>query len=220
MNSFIKRVLVPHGRKLRRLRGGIARNQLMTLDLQSQMQRYLGLDERELAGIVRMLSSACRTLIDVGANDGYYTLAFLASPAERVISCEPGPAGKDLLANAAANGHQISDRFRLEQRLIGNGAGETKLSEVLNDPPTPVFIKVDVDGGEVGVLESAEDHPSLNHIFWVVETHSLELEQDCIGWFSKHGFGSQIIDAAWWRRFLPEKRPLAHNRWLIARPLA
>jgi len=56
---------------MRRLHGGIAHNQMMAIDLQSQMQRYLGLDERELAGIVSQLTSSCRTLVDIGANDGY-----------------------------------------------------------------------------------------------------------------------------------------------------
>lgn len=219
MKSLIKRALVPRGRKLRRLRGGIARNQLMAIDLQSQLQRYLGLDERELAGIVSKLSSSCRTLIDIGANDGYYTVAFVASPAERIVACEPGPASRELLANAAANGHQISDRFRLEQRLVGNAAGEVRLSEILGDNPPPFFVKVDVDGAEVGVLQSAQDYPALNQISWVVETHSVELEETCIDWFSSRGFRTQIIDVAWWRRFIPEKRPLAQNRWLIARPL-
>jgi hypothetical protein len=218
VKSLIKRTLVPSGLKLRRLHGGIAQNQMMAIDLQSQMQRYLGLDERELAGIVSQLISSCRTLVDVGANDGYYTMAFLASSADRVITCEPGPASIELLANAAANGHQISKRFLLERRLIGNNANEAKLSEILADYPRPIFVKVDVDGGELGVLESAQNYPALNQISWVVETHSVELEQACIDWFSNHRFQTEIVDAAWWRRFIPEQRPLVQNRWLVAQP--
>src|SRR5207248_11790999 len=140
VKNLIKRGLVPRGRKMRRLHGGIAHNQMMAIDLQSQMQRYFGLDERELAGIVSQLTSSCRTLVDIGANDGYYTMAFLASSADRVIACEPGPASMELLANAAANGHQISERFLLERRLVGNKAKEAKLSEILDDHPPPIFI--------------------------------------------------------------------------------
>src|SRR5207253_10222262 len=109
-----------------------------------------GLDERELAGIVSQLTSSCRTLVDIGANDGYYTMAFLASSADRVIACEPGPASVELLANAHANGHQISKRFLLERRLIGTRGTEAKLSEILDGYPPPIFVKVDVDGGELG----------------------------------------------------------------------
>jgi len=142
----------------------------------------------------------------------------VASSAERVIACEPGPASVELLANAAANGHHISERFLLERRLIGNKANEAKLSEILDDHPRPIFVKVDVDGGELGVLESAQNYPALNQISWVVETHSVELERACIDWFSNHRFQTEIVDAAWWRRLIPEQRPLLQNRWLIAQP--
>lgn len=219
MKSLIKDSLLPRGRKLRRLQGGIARDQMMAIDLQSQLQRYLGLDERELMGIVSRFVASSRTLVDVGANDGFYTLAFLASPAERILACEPGPASEQLLTNAAANGHQLSDRFQLELRLVGNQAGEVSLAELLKDQPGPAFVKVDVDGGEVGVLQSLQGYPALGQVSLVVETHSAELEQGCIDWLRTNGFRAEIVDAAWWRRLIPEQRPLEHNRWLVAQPL-
>jgi hypothetical protein len=117
-----------------------------------------------------------------------------------------------LLANAAANGHQVSDRFHLERRLVGNRPGEAKLSELLKDNPQPSFVKVDVDGRELEVLESAKDHPGLNQTLWVVETHSMELEQDCIDWFSVRGFRPRIVAAAWCRLTIQELRQLPQNR--------
>src|SRR4051794_37936370 len=128
MKNTIKRALLPAGRKLRRLRGGVARNQMMAIDLHSQLQRFLGLDERELQPIISHLIVSSETLVDVGANDGFYTLAFLASPAQFVIACEPGPAADDLVTNAAANGHHISNRFRIERRLVGTGASQITLT--------------------------------------------------------------------------------------------
>jgi hypothetical protein len=217
VKALIKRLL-PQGCKLRRLRAGISCGLLMSINLQTQFQRYLGLDEREIAPAVRKLSASSRTLVDVGANDGYYTVAFLASSADRVIACEPSPANDQLLANAMANGHQLSSRFQLERRLMGNCVGEATLADILDDNPRPVFIKVDIDGGELSVLQSIEPYPYLDEVSWVVETHSVELEQACIAWFSAHWFQSQIIEPAWWRRFIPERRPLSHNRWLVARP--
>ncbi len=190
----------------------------MSIDLQTGLQRFAGLDEREIATAVRQLSSSCRTLVDVGANDGYYTIAFLNSNARRVIACEPGPANEQLLANAAANGHRLSSRFHLERRLVGEGAGDAGLEEILNDNPRPVFVKVDVDGGEFGVIRSIGNYAYLSDVSWVVETHSAELEQACINWFFAHQYQTRIIGQAWWRRFIPEQRPLLHNRWLVAVP--
>lgn len=218
MKDSVKRAMFKGGKVQRRLRGGISRGQVMSVDLQSQLQRYLGLDERELRRVLLRLISFCRTLVDVGANDGYYTTAFLASSAEKIIACEPGSSGTELLANAKANGHSPSERFHLERRLIGSREGEAGLTELLSGCPRPVLIKVDVDGAEMGVIESAEDYTYLLQTFWVVETHSLELEKSSLVWFANHGFRTEIIDNAWWRRVIPELRPIAHNRWIVAWP--
>jgi hypothetical protein len=218
VKRLVKSLILSKEVKLRRIRGGIASGRLMSINLWTQLQRYLGLDEREIAPIVRRLSSRCRTLVDVGANDGYCTVFFLNSGADCVVACEPGPVNKELLSNAAANGHQLSNRFLLEQRLVGSAVGEATLREILDEYPRPVFVKVDVDGGELGVLQSAENYSFLNDVSWVVETHSAELEQACIDWFCAHGCEAHIISPAWWRRLIPEQRPLEHNRWLVARP--
>jgi len=188
----------------------------MSLDFRAQLQRYVGLDEREIAGVVSRFASAARTLVDVGANDGYYTVGFLSSSAERVIACEPGPACDRLLANAAANGHAPSSRFQLERRLVGSGDGEIALRELVADSSRPIFFKIDVDGAEWSVLESIEGYSFLAETLWIVETHSPELENKCLGWFARQNFQTRIIPPAFWRAAIPEQRPLAHNRWLVA----
>jgi hypothetical protein len=217
VKRLIKRLL-PRGRKQRRILGGICRGLTMSLDLESQLQRYLGLDEREIAGDVWRLSANARTLVDVGANDGYYTMAFLNSEADRVIACEPGDAAKQLMANAAMNGHLVSDRFQVERRLIGTGADAITLAKIIEGCPRPIFFKIDVDGAEVDVLQSIETYPHLHETSWMIETHSPELEQECVEWFDSRNFRTRIISPAPWRRLIPEQRVLLHNRWLIAEP--
>jgi hypothetical protein len=43
VKQLIKKLIVPEGRKVRRLRGGLAKGMLMDLDLQSQSQTLLGI---------------------------------------------------------------------------------------------------------------------------------------------------------------------------------
>lgn len=216
MKRFIKRLIVPEGKHLRRIRGGVAKGMLMELDLQSQSQRYWGLDEREILSHIRLLSSGCKSLVDVGANDGYYTMAFLRSSAERVVACEPGPAAELLIGNALANDYEVNGRFTVVSKPIGAEPGFTPITDLLRDLPRPIFLKVDIEGGEAGLLKSAEAFPFISDTRWLVETHSAELEQQCIGWFHTRGFRTQIIRNARWRALLPEQRPLTHNRWLTA----
>ena len=220
MKQAIKRLLVPEGRQLRRLRGGISKGMLMELDLSHQSQRYWGLDERELVAAFRRLIPGSRSLIDVGANDGYYTMAFLQSEAARVIACEPGPAMEQLLANARANGFETGERFIAEHRFVGQGAGAVSIAELVKGLPRPIFLKVDIDGGEGELLESAEGCDCLSDLRWLIETHSTELEEQCISWLQAHGYTTRIIYNAPWRILLPEQRPIPHNRWLVAEPIA
>ena len=216
MKQAIKRLLVPEGRRLRRLRGGLAKGMLMELDLAHQSQRYWGLDERELVAAFRRLIPSCRSLIDVGANDGYYTMAFLQSKAERVVACEPGPAMEQLLANARANGYETGERFIAERRFVGACADCISIAELVRNLPRPIFLKVDIDGGELELLQSAESCDCLSDLHWLIETHSKELEEQCIEWLQSHGYKTRIIYNASWRVLLPEQRPIPHNRWLVA----
>lgn len=218
MKQLIKRFVLPHGRRMRRLRGGIAKGMLMEIDLEHQSQRYWGLDERELVTIFRRLIPSARSLVDIGANDGYYTMAFLRSQAERVVACEPGPAMEQLLLNAKANGYQPDERFIIERRLVGCEKGGVTITELVRDLPRPVFLKVDIDGGEFELLQSAEDCECLSQLYWLIETHSPELETECDSWLTAHGYLTRIIYNARWRVILPELRPIPHNRWLLAKP--
>jgi hypothetical protein len=189
----------------------------MQLDLSSQAQRYFGLDERELFRPLLKLMPDCRSMVDVGANDGYYTLVFLQSHAEKVVACEGGTMAR-LTENAAANGFEPGNRLSLVNREIGLGARQTPLREVIEDLPSPILIKLDVEGGEWDVLQSCLPFDRLAELRFIVETHSVELEAKCRQWFAEHGFTSTIVPNASWRWLLPEKRTVEHNRWLVAVP--
>lgn len=192
----------------------------MELDLQSQSQRYWGFDEREILGPIQRLATGCKTLVDVGANDGYYTIAFLQTPAERIVACEPGQIMDRLLSNAAANGYQLNERFTVVSKPIGLGAGCVTITELLEHLPRPIMLKVDIEGGEYDLLRSAEDYPFIFDTRWLIETHAAQLETKCIEWLNAHGQRTRIIDNARWRVLLPDLRPLAHNRWLMATPVS
>ena len=219
MKQFLKKLFLPEGRQVRRVRGGLAKGMLMELDLHSQSQRYWGLDEREIMTEMKKLSLGCKSLIDVGANDGYYTMAFLKSSAERVVACEPGPSADVLRRNAAANGYELDQRFSIVSKPIGIGSEYLTITKLVEGLPQPILLKVDIEGGESDLLASSADCPSLSEMRWLIETHSPELETRCIDWLRSHAYQARIIDNARWRLLLPELRPLRHNRWLIASPI-
>jgi hypothetical protein len=220
MKRFLKNLIVPKGRNLRRIRGGVAKGMLMELDLSHQSQRYWGFDEREILPSLRRFIPICKSLIDVGANDGYYTMAFLRSSALRVVACEPGKEALGLLLkNARANGYGINARFSIEKTPIGRGEGFIPVPDLIQNLPRPVLLKVDIEGGELDLLLTAENYSFLKDLVWVIETHSKQLEGECIKWLQSHGYSTRVIANAPWRRLMPETRPLSHNRWLVAEPV-
>jgi hypothetical protein len=75
----------------------------------------------------------------------------------------------------------------------------------------PDFIKVDVEGDEAHVLRGAARILEHRRPAWIIEVHGTQAEADCIALLRAHRYRVSIIDRA---TFLPEHRPLAHNRWL------
>lgn len=193
----------------------------MNLDLAHQTQLYLGLSERELYKYFRQLSADINTAIDVGAAEGIYTLYFLAkTPAKKVFAFEPDSAERAMLrTNLDMNSLAGDKRFELSAKYVGKWDidSECTLDSLLPSISPSCLIKVDVEGGEVNVLQGASKLLSLPQIRWIIETHSKELEDQCIQLFSQVGYVTTIVPNAWWRLLIPELRyPRLHNRWLIA----
>ncbi|HLM66817.1 MAG TPA: FkbM family methyltransferase, partial [Longimicrobium sp.] len=120
------------------------------------------------------------TVLDVGANVGYYTLlaSVLAGDAGRVHAFEPEPRNAEFLrrhaainrrANVTVRQAAVSDRAGTARFDFGSGSGTGRLAHAgaievrtlrLDDYCTehglaPTAVKIDVEGAEVAVLEGA-----------------------------------------------------------------
>ncbi|MBY0374888.1 MAG: FkbM family methyltransferase [Bryobacteraceae bacterium] len=192
----------------------------MELDLRGQTQVYLGLFEREVHPWVTELSRGIRTAIDIGSAHGEYLLYYLSrTPARRVLGFEPdGACWPALERNLALNGLTKDARLRLDTRYVSreDTAHTISLDSLVPELEGPCLIKMDVDGGEVHVLDGASRMLDQPQVRWIVETHSVTLEAECIRRFESAGYQARIIPHAWWRTILPEHRPGPQNRWLVA----
>jgi Ribosomal protein L11 methyltransferase (PrmA) len=194
-----KRWLVTAGRHPIQVKGGPARGVTMLLDRHYDLQRELGLYEVETHRAMRQFVRPGVMVIDVGAGDGYEALAF-ASLGAIVHAFDPDPEAIDALnANLALN-PRLAPSIIVHPEAFPGG-----------EVPQAAFAKVDVDGRERLILESLADVPAL-----LVETHSAELENDCLTFLRSNGYTTTVIANAWWRPFWPEERPIEHNRWLSA----
>jgi hypothetical protein len=218
--SWVKSLVVPEGRKPRRIVFGPFQGITMELSLQHQTQIYLGLFEREIHGWLERLSSGIQTAIDIGADCGEYTLFFLMrTKATRVLAFEPSRESLPLLReNLKLNSVVESSRLEISTAMVGDsdGASKVRLDSLVGSIPIPCFIKMDVDGAEAEILKGAAMLNRLGGVRWLIETHSRDLERECVEQLEAAGFETRIIGNAWWRVLIPELRPVEQNRWLAA----
>ena len=223
MASFVKKIVrsvfFPHKDKQKILTGP-SKGMFIRYDVNHRSQHLLGLYEREIYSYLEKGMRKARVLIDVGANDGYYVMGFLKT-GKKVIACEPGDISGEIIANARLNNFNESDNFILEKRLVGSGPSPSFVGiEALTEKHTgPFFFLVDIDGGEFELLQSCGKNFDFKKSSWLIETHSKELEDNCIDFLQKKNYKVTVIKNGWWRAIISEQRPIPHNRWLFAEPL-
>lgn len=219
MNALriLKTTLLPKESSPRNVLAGILRGLQFEINPSNQTQIWLGLQERELYPFFTKLSQDIEMAIDVGAADGFYTLFLLhKTSARHVIAFEPQDSClEQLRKNIALNRMPSSTQFTLNTSCVGTSEAHMKLDD-LTVSDGPCLIKIDTEGAERDILNSAHKFLAKRNSRWIIETHSKELEKDCENILQKHGFKTQILGPAWWRVFIPELRVMDHNRWLIA----
>lgn len=212
-------MLVPEGRKMRKILGGPCQGLLLEVDLRHEMQMWLGLYERELHADLHRLSQGIQTGIDVGTAGGYYSLFMLGkTPAKKVYSFEPlASEREEFERNTQANFPNLGTRLQLSEKMVSDkeSPSATTLDAVISQAAMPCLIKMDVEGGETSVLRGASRLLSSSGVRLIIEVHSLALEEECLQILKAAGYQVRVIPNAWWRFLLPEQR-CGHNRWIAA----
>jgi hypothetical protein len=215
-----KRLLFGRGPRPHKIWFGPGAGRTFIIDPASKSQRILGLDEAEIAGLFAAQAVLARTVIDVGASDGYYTiLALCLNPSATAIGCEPLDAHRQhALDNYRLNVPGGGTRFEWVTQLVGGEAGQATLDQLVAHRDGPLLVKIDVDGAEIDVLRSGERVLARRDCRLLIEVHSPALETGVIDVLTSHRYTCRIIDNAWWRAIVPERRPGELNRWVFAEP--
>jgi hypothetical protein len=202
-----------------RIRFGVARGIMMNLNRDDRIQRLLGLEEREIHGAFREFATGSEIFADIGASDGYYGLVYYKwNPKGIIFLCDsdhkfPPLQRKNFLLN-----NFPMDKVSIISKYVCDFSDNEHiaLEEPLAGEKGEIFMKIDVDGGELIVLKGVKRLLESRKCKLIVETHSKELENDCKAFLVGLDYRVVIIPNAWWRFFIPEKRPIAHNRWFRA----
>lgn len=219
MLSSVKNRIVPSGRSPHTIKSGLLKGITFDLDLRHQTQVYLGLNEKELFPFFYTLSREVKTALDIGAAEGIYSIYWLASmPVGKVIAFEPDThLIRQIERNLELNGLQGTGRLEIVRKFVGEKDNdcECRLDSFANIQ-FPCVIKMDIEGAEAKALRHAGSFLDPSKARWIIEVHGLNLERECLEILTQAGYTPHIVSTAWWRYFLPEQRPLEHNRWIIA----
>jgi Methyltransferase FkbM domain len=217
MKQLIKDTVVPRGCRPRRLPLGLGRGLTMDIDLhQGKIRTYLGTYEMELARGVRDLWRRGRTSFDVGGADGYYTLIFAQLTGAAVVAFEPDETLCSTIRRNVSLNPSLAGLVEVRNAFVGSGGtpGEVSLDDVAEETFIPDLIKFDIEGAEATALRGAAKILERRRPGLLIEVHGESVEADCRAILAGHGYPPpKVVNL---RRWLPEGRPIPHNRWLIA----
>jgi predicted nicotinamide N-methyase len=174
---------------------------------------YSGLYEIELNRWIRRLVGPATAVFDIGAQYGFDALMFARLGASRVLTVEADSNLEPLLQRNIER-NQMSERVTVEIGWIGDGSNDTVTIDSLAARFfVPEFIKMDIEGAEADALLGAQrvlaSQPAV-----LIEVHAAELERRCVALLRGAGYESLVtVDP---RRWLPDRRPAAFNRWVIS----
>lgn len=206
-----------------RVRSGPLRGMRLDVDMRVQADVVVGAYERRLSRHVDGLLRPGDLAFDVGSHLGYFgiLMATAVGPAGRVVCFEPDPGLHDALeGNVSRNRELIPAEVAVARLAVGAGRGTTsfeagghstrgRLSDsggveveviTLDDAferfGAPRFVKVDVEGHELDVLEGGPGAVASKQTSFGIEIHSDELGRACRALLEKAGYSCRFITEA------------------------
>lgn len=183
--TAFKRLLIPNTVHPIRILRGPFRGAIICMNPRDNLRKIFGFYEHELNKWLERVLLQVDTVLDVGANDGYFTFgcaaAFrrLGKPAE-IISFEPQATVIKLLQASLRSQPVSTSHIIVQQTLVGrldepgtttlNEAGRRLLRPPSSQPPRRALVKIDVEGAELDVIEGASEWLRPEH-FFLIEVH-------------------------------------------------
>lgn len=226
VSDAIKRLL-PNQPARMRIWHGPFRNARVVLNPRHSFRKILGLYEHELNDWLKAVLQKVDRVVDVGANDGYFTFgcaaAFrrLGKPGE-IVAFEPLEQHFQTLRQSVDNQPQSAVRFMLIQSLVGREIerGITTLDAIrwkTGDPGarSGALIKIDVEGAEEEVLAGASSWLNPGNYF-LIEVHKEAFLERITQLFAAKGLLLQRVDQQplW---LLGREIRDKENWWLVSR---
>jgi hypothetical protein len=187
----------------------------------ASLRKLLGVYEHELNAWLSAALPRVSRLIDVGANDGYFSFGGAAAMrragrSAEIICFEPQAQHLAELRRAMDAQSEPLPALRLVAAMVGGheDADTTTLDALAVADHDNTLIKIDVEGGELAVIAGARSWLRPSNLF-LIEVHDSSYVEPLKKTFASHGLTLTQID----QRPLPilgrEQRD-EDNRWLVS----
>lgn len=218
--DFAKRFLPNTPVPTRILRGPF-RGARLKLNPRTSLRKVLGLYEHELNSWIEQALGRVSRVLDVGANDGYFTFGSAAAfrrlgVAAEVVAFEGQARHVEELKDSAKRQPEGHVRFRIVHALVGREAGKglTCLDACATTDRHHTLIKIDVEGAEVDVIHGASQWMDRSNLF-LIEVHQREYLDLLQNHFRLFGHNLIQVDQAPLGVLGRETRDAA-NWWLVS----
>lgn len=199
------------------LRGGRA-----VMNPRNSLRKVFGLYEHELNEWLEQSLRLTNRVIDVGANDGYFTFGCAAAfrrlkKKSEIIAFEPETKHFKTLSDSLGTQPSGFVEFTLIENFVG--AHETTDSKTLDSlqchDRQNTLIKIDVEGAEEDVLAGAASWLQSSNCF-LIEVHKEQFLESIPRLFKSHGLTLDQIDQRPLKLIGRETRD-EENWWLVSR---
>lgn len=193
MNTDALKSFLPDHPVATRIWRGPFRGARIVMNPRNSMRKIFGLYEHELNTWLEQALLRVNRVLDVGANDGYFTFGCAAAfrrmgKTGEIIGFEPQERHVNTLLESVAAQGRNDISFKIVHALVGQevGDGVTTLDAHPTAERTHTLVKIDVEGAEVDVIEGAQlwMHPS--NLF-VIEVHKEPFLSRLQRTFASHG---------------------------------
>jgi Methyltransferase FkbM domain len=224
--SLLKRLVFSNRAAPTRILRGPFRGAVIVINRRDSLRKIFGLYEHELNSWLDNALSRVHRVLDVGANDGYFTFGCAAALRRKgrfgeILAFEPQAQYMDLLQKSVA----VQPFETLQISLSQSSAGCEITSEMttldavrwkLGDPMDRrnTLVKIDVEGAEMDVLRGANSWLNPSNLF-LIEVHKAALLKNITDLFYAHGLNLEQIDQRSLPLLGPETRDKT-NWWLVS----
>jgi hypothetical protein len=224
MNFALRSFLPDRVQPIRILRGPF-RGAIIAMNPRNSLRKMVGLYEHELNGWLKTVLPRVTRVLDVGANDGYFTFGCAAAfrrlgKTGEIVAFEPQQQHMDELQESL--GQQAgTTQIRLVQSMVSGAEkpGVTTLDSVKwergnESARSETLIKIDVEGAELEVLRGAQSWMNASNYF-IIEVHEEPYLEQISRLFTEHQLRLNRID----QRPLPmlgREMRSKENWWLVS----